>query len=90
MQASDHPVLLPGIEVHAVEDGCVVWVPATGQVHFLNDTAMRVLRLCDGTRESAAFQAEFGEVGDVGFDVSSGILDQFEAARIIAPGATRD
>lgn len=85
MNPSDRPTLAPGVEVHAVEDGCVVWVPATEQVHFLNDTAMHVLLLCDGTREASSFQEEFGAPEDVGFDICTGILDQFEAAEIVRP-----
>jgi hypothetical protein len=67
-----------------VEDGCVVFVPDTDQVHFLNETAMHVLHLCDGQADSASLQAEFGEPGEVGFDVRA-ILEQFERAGIIAP-----
>lgn len=83
MNPSNRPALAPGVEVHAVEDGCVVFVPATDQVHFLNETAMWVLDLCDGTRDVAALQAEFGEADSVGFDVCRGILQQFEEARVV-------
>lgn len=87
MRPSDVPVRAPGVEVYAVEDGCVAFVPATDEVHFLNGTAMRVLELCDGTRAVAALQAEFGDADDVGFDVSHGILDQFQGAGLVIVSA---
>ncbi|MGE0702636.1 MAG: hypothetical protein AB7P22_01730 [Vicinamibacterales bacterium] len=77
------PRLQPGVEVHSVEDGCVVWVPATDQVHFLNDTAMHILDMCDGTLDVTDLQAELGDPGEIGFDVAA-ILGQFEAAKIVA------
>jgi hypothetical protein len=83
MDAADRPLRTPGVEIYAVEDGCVVFVPATDQVHFLNETAMHVLDLCDGRTDVDGLQAEFGDTGDVGFDVRT-ILEQFERAGIIA------
>ncbi len=76
------PRLQPGVEIHSVEDGCVVWVPATDQVHFLNDTAMHILHLCDGSLDVSELQSEFGAPGDVGFDVAT-ILRQFESVNIV-------
>jgi hypothetical protein len=72
-----------GVEIHSVEDGCVVWVPATDQVHFLNDTAMHILELCDGSLDMNELQDEFGDPDEVGFDVAA-VLGEFEAARIVA------
>jgi hypothetical protein len=83
MRAADRPRRSRRIEVHRVEDGCVVYVPATDDVHFLNGTAMEVLDRCDGTRTIAALQAEYGAPGEVGFDLSAGILAQFERAGLI-------
>jgi len=90
LTSADRPALLPGVEVHTVEDGCVVWVPSTNQAHFLNETAAYVLLLCDGERDAASMQAEFGDPDVAGFDVCRGILDQFEAASIIAPAASTE
>lgn len=89
MQANDRPVLGPGVEVHAVEDGCVVYVPAGQQVHFLNDTAMHVLEQCDGTVTWEDMQAVFVDRYDVPvpFDVRVTILPELEAAGIIQPAA---
>jgi hypothetical protein len=83
MRPTDRPIRVPGVEVHAVEDGCVIFAPTADEVHFLNATAQRVLELCDGSRIIADMQAEFGDVDAVGFDVQSGILDQFERAGLV-------
>jgi hypothetical protein len=85
---SSRPRRQAGIEVHSVEDGCVVWVPETDHVHFLNNTAMHILELCDGSLSVHELQDQFGAPEDVGFDVVA-TLGQLEAARIIAldPGS---
>ncbi len=83
------PRLQSGVEVHSVEDGCVVWVPATDQVHFLNDTAMHILELCDGNLHVNEIQDEFGDAGEICFDVAA-ILRQFEAELIVAMDAGSD
>ncbi len=49
-------------ELNEVADGLVVFVAATQQVHYLNNTAAAVYVLCDGTRtpgEIVAASAEF-------------------------------
>ena len=40
----------PGLEVHTVEDGVVVFDADTDRVHYLNPTATFVFSLADGTR----------------------------------------
>jgi hypothetical protein len=40
----------PGLEVHTVDDGLVVFDAATDRVHYLNATATVVFSLCDGAR----------------------------------------
>ena len=40
----------PGLEVHTVEDGVVVFDADTDRVHYLNPTATFVYSLADGTR----------------------------------------
>jgi hypothetical protein len=89
MRDDERPTLSTGVEVHRVEDGCVVWVPAADQVHFLNETAMLVLDQCDGQTEWSRMQAVFEEQWGSGapFDVREAILPSFESAGIIAPAA---
>ena len=36
------------LQIHALDDGCVVYQPDPDRVHFLNLTAAWVLELCDG------------------------------------------
>jgi hypothetical protein len=90
MHNDQKPVLRPGVEVHHVEDGCVVYVPDGQQIHFLNETAAFVLDRCDGQVAwgdmQAAFEEDWGP--DAGFDVRAEILPQFEAAGIIAAAET--
>jgi hypothetical protein len=78
--------------MHAVEDGCVVYVPARDQVHFLNATAMCVLELCDGAHGVDTIRRELEALagGELGFDLRSGILDQFEQAGIVTAHVTQD
>jgi hypothetical protein len=40
----------PGLEVHTVEDGVVVFDADTDRVHYLNPTATFVFSLADGNR----------------------------------------
>ncbi len=40
----------PGLEVHTVEDGVVVFDPDADRVHYLNSTATFVFSLSNGTR----------------------------------------
>jgi hypothetical protein len=39
----------PGLEIKKAGGESLVHDPATGKVHVLNDTAARVLGMCDGT-----------------------------------------
>lgn len=43
----------PGLEVHTVEDGVVVFDADTDRVHYLNPTATFVFSLADGERTTA-------------------------------------
>ncbi len=43
----------PGLEVHTVEDGVVVFDADTDRVHYLNPTATFVFSLADGNRTGA-------------------------------------
>lgn len=89
MRDDERPVLADGVEVHTVEDGCVVYVPVGRGVHFLNEAAMLALELCDGTTTWARMQAEFDATWGAGaaFDVRDSILPALEAARIIVAAA---
>jgi hypothetical protein len=42
---------MPGLDVHEVEDGLVVYDPATDRVHYLNATATLVFELCTGEHD---------------------------------------
>lgn len=92
MRVDQRPILADGVEVHAVEDGCVVYVRAGRGVHFLNETAMLVLEQCDGTIAWSDMQSEFDATWGVGaaFDVREAVLPAFETAGIIvaAPDPT--
>jgi hypothetical protein len=91
MREDARPVRRAGVEVHAVEDGCVVYVPNPAEVHFLNRTAMLALELCDGrTRWCDLQQAFEARWGGVDFDVRDTLLPRFEAARIIEPAPGGD
>jgi hypothetical protein len=87
MRHDERPVLAPAVEIHAVEDGCVVYVADRREVHFLNETAMLVLEQCNGRTPwsdmQAAFDAEWGDGAP--FDVRESVLPALEAAGIIAP-----
>jgi hypothetical protein len=86
----ERPVLAADVEVHAVEDGCVVYVPADRRVHFLNETAMLVLEQCDGRTAWADMQSVFDREwgGGAAFDIRAAILPALESKGIItaAPG----
>lgn len=43
----------PGLEVHTVEDGVVVFDALTDRVHYLNSTATFVFSFADGARTRA-------------------------------------
>lgn len=79
------PLLADDIEVHSVEDGCVVYVRSTDDVHFLNAAAMYVLDLCDGQLDVAAIARECEEVFGTGGgrEVRRGILSAFSDAGIV-------
>jgi hypothetical protein len=91
MLDTERPALRPGVEVHAVEDGCVVYVPGSQNVHFLNATAAFVVELCDGTvtwhEMQAVFSAEIGSTPP--FDVRATVLPHLEDAGIIEPAPPR-
>ena len=58
------PAQTTGLDVTEVEDGLVVFVPATRRVHHLNVTATLVFELCTGDNDEAAIarlvQSAFG------------------------------
>jgi len=39
-----------GLDIHLVEDHCVVFDTVCDRIHYLNPTAALVLELCDGNR----------------------------------------
>lgn len=84
MLPSDRPVRSDNLEVHRVEDGCVVYVVATAEVHFLNDTALYVFDRCDGSSTVAELQQELDAFSTTPFDLRDGILAQFERSGLIS------
>ena len=86
MAPDDKSSRCDGVEWHRVEDGCVVFVPASDEVHFLNETAMFVLESCDGATSVAEMQREFDEAGGDS-DLAAGILAQFAASGIVTSKA---
>src|SRR5687768_4302704 len=46
--AASHPKSVRGLEIHPLEDGCIVYTPRGESVHHLNATATLVLALCTG------------------------------------------
>jgi len=46
-----------GLDIHLVEDHCVVFDSACDRIHYLNPTAALVLELCDGNRPPAEIAA---------------------------------
>ncbi len=49
----ERPEPAPGIDVHEVEDGFVIYDGETDRVHYLNPTASVVFSFCDGSRTEA-------------------------------------
>ena len=45
------PEPAPGLDVHEVDDGLVVYDTATDRVHYLNATATLVFGLCTGSHD---------------------------------------
>lgn len=56
-----HPVLVDGLEINVVEDGYVIYDPATDRVHYLNVTSAFIAELCDGEHDVDAIAAELAE-----------------------------
>jgi hypothetical protein len=73
----------PGLEVHEVPDGYVVYAAATERVHFLNTTAALIYELCNGehslaeisTIVTAAFELE-ERAGEIVVDCVKDLLAQ--------------
>jgi Coenzyme PQQ synthesis protein D (PqqD) len=58
---TSRPRRVDGLEAHEVEDGLVVYHPATDRVHYLNPTASVVYELCTGEHTDAEIEALVGE-----------------------------
>jgi hypothetical protein len=55
------PRRVAGLEAHEVDDGLVVYQPATDRVHYLNPTAAVVFELCTGEHTDADIEGLVGE-----------------------------
>jgi Coenzyme PQQ synthesis protein D (PqqD) len=51
--SNERPEPAPGLDVHEVDDGLVVYNADTDRVHYLNATATVVFSLADGQRTDA-------------------------------------
>ena len=72
----------PGLEVHTVEDGVVVFDADTDRVHYLNPTATFVFSLADGTRtgeEIAELVREAWNLDAAPVDEVNGCIEQLRA-----------
>lgn len=67
------PSPVDDVEVNEVADGLVIYRPASGDVHYLNNTAAAVFVLCTGERSvgdiidglTESFALEHAPAGDV-------------------------
>ena len=48
MEASDCPRVAEGIEINEISDGYIIYDPRQDRVHYLNQTAVLILELCNG------------------------------------------
>jgi len=74
------------LQINHLEDGCVVYQPEQDRVHFLNNTAAMVLKLCDGHCDYQDIEAQITK--DLGLHttarkMSGDILQRFLAEGLI-------
>ncbi len=70
-EMTGHPVQRDGLEITEVEDGVVVFDPASRKVHHLNVTALAVFELCTGEIDAASIASIIGR----GFGLTSPPID---------------
>ena len=58
VMSQTHPVLVDGLEINVVDDGYVIYDPATDRVHYLNVTSAFIAELCDGEHDLDAIASE--------------------------------
>ena len=58
-------VPLPGVELTPTPDGLVVFDPSTQQVHHLNESAMAVYTLADGSLDDAEIASEIADIWEL-------------------------
>jgi PqqD family protein of HPr-rel-A system len=89
---TDCPVRSADLDISPVDDGCVVYDPATDMVHHLNQTAAMVLELCtgqDSTREITAFLSQvFPAAGSVAETVAACVA-QLRERGLLQPAAAQ-
>ena len=76
-----------GLEIHVVDDQCVVFDTAADSVHYLNPTAALVLELCDGTltaEEIAALVQEAYALAATPLAEVNGCLQDFKQMNLVA------
>ncbi len=75
-----------GLEIHLVDDQCVVYDTASDRIHYLNPTAALVFEFCDGNhapREIAAFLQEAYGLPAAPLDEVSGCLRSLAEMEIV-------
>jgi hypothetical protein len=65
MDSNSHPRPAEGIEISEVADGYVVYDPKHDRVHYLNQTAVIVLELCNGQVTAGELASIIQEVYDL-------------------------
>lgn len=78
-----------GVSVEELDGRVAIYIPTSEQVLYLNETATRVWRLCDGRRSAAQVVAtiahEYGRAeDDVASDVRR-VLGDLDAAGVFPP-----
>jgi hypothetical protein len=61
-----HPALVNGLEINVVDDGYVIYDPATDRVHYLNVTSAFIAELCDGTHDLHGIASELATAFSLG------------------------
>ena len=77
------------LQIHPLEDGCVVYQPDPDRVHFLNLTAALVLELCDGRHGVRAIEKQVAAAcghADPGRNLTGAVLERFLKEGLVTVG----
>jgi Coenzyme PQQ synthesis protein D (PqqD) len=87
---ADRPARAGGLDISQVDDGYVVYDPATDLVHHLNQTAAMVLELCtgqDSVAEISAFLAGVFPAAEAVPDAVLSCVAQLRDLGVLRPAA---